>query len=431
MDFENRRGDNRPDFFPDVDSRFKFSVLVVGGAKRPAAKALCGFFLRGREDVANPQKCFQLTPREFTLVNPNTGTAPIFRSKRDADLTTAIYGRVPVLVDLSSGTTKSVWPVEYSTMFHMTNDSALFWTADRLRDDGAYPSDGNKWKKGQTEFVPLYEGKMVQAFDHRAASVVINPDNVHRPAQPEPTTIAQHEDPSWTPMPQFWVDTKEVAAHTNLAWVLGFKEITAHTNVRTVISALLPGVAFGNKMPLLVPSSQTDQKAANTAFAPILCANLNSIIFDFVSRQKVHGQTLNWFLVQQLPVIDAGAYKRRIGKRVAEDIVRNHVLQLTYVAHDMAAFARDMGYTHKSGEAKPPFKWDDEERRHLRARLDALYFLLYGVTNRKDVSYILDTFPIVRADDERAFAGRYRTKELILAYMSALEAGDVDTVVAA
>ena len=54
----------------------------------------------------------------------------------------------------------------------------------------------------------------------------------------------------------------------------------------------------------------------------------------------------------------------------------------------MIPFARDMGYDG------PPFIWNDEERRHLRARLDALYFHLYGLS-RDDAAYIMDTFPIV------------------------------------
>ena len=65
--------------------------------------------------------------------------------------------------------------------------------------------------------------------------------------------------------------------------------------------------------------------------------------------------------------------------------------------------------------------------RHLRARLDALYFHLYGLS-RDDASYVLDTFPIVRRQDEAQFDS-YRTRDLILAYMNALAAGDTTTVV--
>ena len=106
----------------------------------------------------------------------------------------------------------------------------------------------------------------------------------------------------------------------------------------------------------------------------------------------------------------------------AREIVAREVLHLTYTAHDMAAFARDMGY---EGD---PFIWDDADRRQRRARLDALYFHLYGI-GKDDADYILSTFPIVRRHDEDEFKGRYVTRDLILAQMDALAAGDVDAVI--
>ena len=130
---------------------------------------------------------------------------------------------------------------------------------------------------------------------------------------------------------------------------------------------------------------------------------------------------MNWYIVEQLPVIAPVGYDRRFGDKTARDLVRDHVLRLTYTAHDMAPFARDLGYNG------PPFIWNDEERRHLRARLDALYFHLYGLS-RDDADYVLSTFPIVRREDEKRF-GSYRTRDLILAYMNALGAGDTETVV--
>ena len=137
--------------------------------------------------------------------------------------------------------------------------------------------------------------------------------------------------------------------------------------------------------------------------------------------KRLQGSNLNWYIVEQLPVIASADYERRFGDKTARDLVRDHVLRLTYTAHDMAPFARDSGYDG------PPFVWNEEERRHLRARLDALYFHLYGLS-REDAGYILDTFPIVCREDKKAF-GRYRTREMILAYMNALEAGDTETKV--
>ena len=89
----------------------------------------------------------------------------------------------------------------------------------------------------------------------------------------------------------------------------------------------------------------------------------------------------------------------------------------------MAPFACDLGHPG------PPFIWDEEDRLHRRARLDALFLMLYGF-GEDDVAYILDTFPIMRRQEEERF-GCYRTKELILAYARALRAGDPDARIVA
>ena len=219
-------GSNLPPFFPDVDSRFKFCAFVAG--RSPAAEpAHCAFFLQDAEELQDPDHRFPLTAEDFAAVNPNTGTAPIFRSRRDADLTTAIYRRLPVLVGRSTGEEVKTWPVKYTTMFHMTNDSGRFRTREELEErEGAWSVGGNRFDSATGVWMPLYEGKMVQAFDHRAASIIIKPENLHCPAQPESTTSEQHCDPSWLPGPQYWVAATECGWPSESGWVLGFKEIT-------------------------------------------------------------------------------------------------------------------------------------------------------------------------------------------------------------
>ena len=419
-DFENRRTRyNLPPFFPDVDSRFKFCAFIASPylLDEPAQ---CAFFLQDIDERHDPNRCFPLSSEDFARVNPNTGTAPIFRTRRDADLTKAIYERLPVLVDRSSGKAVKVWPVKYLRMFDMTNDSHLFRTRTELEEnEGAWSIEGNRFDSRSGEWVPLYEGKMVQAFDHRAAGIVINPENVHRPAQPVPATVEQHRNPHWLPNPQYWVPASACEWPANSNWVLGYKEITASTNVRTFIAALLPAVGFGNKVPILKPETP-DRKEW------LLAANLNATVFDFATRQKVQGQTLNLFILEQLPVVPPERYELlRFGPKTAAEIVREAVLELTYTAHDMAPFARDLGHLDEAGEVLPPFPWDANRRLRLRAKLDALYFHLYGVTNRDDIRYIYSTFPIVQREEEKAW-GRYRSLELCLAWQSALIAGKPD-----
>jgi len=421
-DFENRKI-----FFPDVHASFKFCIFVASAsASISSPPARCAFFLRSTEELANPEHCFTLTAEDFVRVNPNTGTAPIFRSRRDAELTMGIYQRLPVLVDRSTGEEKKAWPVKYSTMFHMTNDSHLFRTKEELEEqEGAFPLGGNRWDSPKGEWVPLYEGKMVQAFDHRAASVVVNPNNQHRPAQPVPATLPQHQDPGWLPDPQFWV-LKGKTSFPEATCLLTFKDVTAPTNVRSMIAALVPGFGAGNTLPVISTSAWNGQTAVGME---ALLANLNAILFDYIARQKIQGQHLNWFILEQLPVIPPDHYTTiRFGPKTAAEIVQAAVLELTYTAHDMAPFARDMGHVNAAGEVLPPFPWDEARRLHLRAKLDALFFHLYGVTNRDDVRYIYSTFPIVERQEADLY-DCYRSRDLCLAYMNALAAGQPDVVV--
>ncbi len=185
FDFENGRvGTDLPPFFPDVHRSFKFCALIFGGEERTFVETRCGFFLDGTSTINDPDRCFPLSPVDFVRVNPNTGTAPVFRSRRDADITRRIYEGHPVLVDKSSGQEKKAWPVKYMNMFHMANDSHLFRTREVLEEDeGAYPIGGNCFNSPTEKWVPLYEGKMVQAFDHRAADTTINQENLFRPGR--------------------------------------------------------------------------------------------------------------------------------------------------------------------------------------------------------------------------------------------------------
>ena len=418
FDFENRRlGTGLVPFFPDVDSRFKFCAFVFGGEERRFDQTTCAFFLHDTRTIADPERCFPLAPDDFARVNPNTGTAPVFRTRRDAEITRRIYERHPVLVNRSGSKIRRAWPVRYHTMFHMTNDSGLFRTADQLDSMGFYPVQGNRWKKGDELYLPLYQGRMIHQFDHRANSVEINPENPHNPYLSEEVTPEQHADPDFLPQTQYWVPAEEVneTLSERRGYTLGFRDIARPTDVRTMIASLVPWAGYGNTIPVL--------EGADAKASACLTANLNAMSADFIARQKAQGTHLNWYILEQLPVIAADDYGRRFGDTTARELVRDHVLRLTYTAHDMAPFARDLGYDG------PPFTWDEEERRHLRARLDALYFHLYGLS-RDDAGYVLGTFPIVRREDEKEF-GSYRTRDLILAYMNALAAGDTETDVSA
>ena len=416
-DFENK-GEGRPLYFRDVHAQAKFCALIASRepVKRPAK---CGFFLNDPSEIENPDRCFTLTATDFARLNPNTGTAPLFRTRRDAKLTTAIYSLFQVLVNRAGPSETKAWPVSYSTTYHMTNDSGLFRTRQELEEkEGAYPIGGNRFRSAKGDWVPLYEGKMIWHFDHRAASVLVNPQNQYRPAFPKPTSEEEHSSPAFSPTPQYWVlatDPKKLDRYA-----LAFRDVTNPTDRRTFDACFVPHRYAGNTLPIVSSTEGEDLALA------LLCANFNSILLDYVARQKVQKNHLNWYIVEQLPIVPAAQYTAtRFGNKTAAKIVREAVLELTYTAYDMASFARDMGYLDAKGKVKPPFRWDEDRRRMLRAKLEAVYFHIYGITKRDDIRYVYSTFDVIERE-EIAAHGRYLSLDLCLAFMNALAAGDPD-----
>ncbi len=420
-DFENRRTRCGLDpFFPDVDSRFKFSAIIISGHSldKPAS---CAFFLQSPEEILDPDRCFPLSPEDFARINPNTGTAPIFRTRRDAEITRTVYKNLPVLIDHSGREPIKTWPVKYSTMFHMTNDSDKFRTRQELeRNEGAYPIGGNVWDSPSGEWVPLYVGRMIHLYDHRSASVKLNEANLHNAALSGDVTLEEKQNPNFVPTPQYWVNRSEVNEKYDAKYFLAFRDIARATDVRTFVTSLTPFAAFNNKLPILSFQGTSDNSKN------YLLANMASISFDFVARTKAHSTSMNWYIVEQLPVVPPETYEAvKFGSRTAGEIVRETVLELTYTAHDMAPFAKDMGYVDAAGEVKPPFIWDEDRRLHLKAKLDALYFILYGITDPGDVDYIYSTFPIVERQEKKLY-GEYRTAKLAKHWINALQAGRPD-----
>jgi hypothetical protein len=380
LDFENKAP-----VFPDVHRSFKFCVLTFGGQSVRANAADFVFFAHRIEDLDDPARHIALGAADLALLNPNSRTCPIFRSRRDADLTRAVYRRVPVLIDRSREAGGNPWGVRFVTLFHQTNDAELFRTAAELKAKG-FRRAGPVWKKGRTTCLPLYEAKMVQAYDHRAASVVVDEANWMRQGQTQATTAVEHQNPEFCAVPRWWVDETAVAERLGTrprGALLCYKDVTSATNQRTMIAAFVPYCGVMNSAPLIMTGDAIDARAACC-----LLANVNSLAFDYVARQKVGGLHLNFFIVEQLPTLAPDAYKDKCPWDARQTLLKwvsDRVLHLTCTADDMKPLARAAGLDPEV------CKWKPAQRETWMAELDAAYFLLYGI-ERDDAAYILSTF---------------------------------------
>jgi hypothetical protein len=412
--FRNNRGLFKGVGHGDV----RFCLLAFTGSRVRVAKTTLAFDLGLPTDLNIRGKTYQLSGSEISLVNPNTGTCPTFKSAKDAEITIAIYKRVPVL--WRDDPEENPWDLSFMRMFDMANDSDKFRTRENLEDDG-WVLDGDVFIRHGRRMLPLYEGKMIYHYDHRfgdyRARAAERVDSV-LPRTPD----AAKADPYFRVLPRYWVqefDTRDErrskpdkpayhlgvasrlkARHWNRGWLLGWRDICRSTDERTVISATMPRAAVGHTFPLMFVRSDLPD---------CLCANFSSVVLDYATRQKLAGMHLTYGYLNQLPVLPPHAYLepvRWLGGTAPAGWVRERVLELAYTAWDMEPFARDLG------DGGPPFHWDQERRAMIRAELDAAYFHLYGL-DRREVEHVMESFDTLCRREQREM-GEFRTKRLIL-----------------
>lgn len=190
--------------FTATDDRNPFCLLALA-ANSPTA-TFC-FSVDSIEEIKDENRRFTLKPEQIAAINPNTKTAPIFRSKADAELTAQIYGRLPVIIDESNVMGSNPWKLRFRAMFHMSGDSSLFRTAQQLAKEG-FARDGRDWVSGNpgTRYVPLYEAKMIHHYDHRWATY----DDGVGDKDSRGLFEQEKRDPSFEAQPRYWVPRREV-----------------------------------------------------------------------------------------------------------------------------------------------------------------------------------------------------------------------------
>jgi hypothetical protein len=402
--------ENEDRVFRGLHHAYRFVLMTIG----QAVNADFVFYARRAAQLADQDRHFSLSADDIATLNPNTGTCPTFRSRRDADMNLALYKRTGILWrdDVPDG---NPWGLRFLAMFHMANDSGLFRTAGELGSAG-WALDGNRFVRDGRVMLPLYEAKMFRHYDHRFGSYAGQTEAQARQGKLPELTEAAHQDPKLLTLPRYWVDESEVderaADRWDQAWLLGWRRITGTEKRRTVVPTILPRSATGDSIFLALPSTEPRLIAC-------LCANLCSFPLDYAARQKVGGLNLMFFTLKQLPTLPLSSYANRPPwdlDNTVRDWLVPRVLELTYTAWDLQDFARDCGNDGK------PYMWNSDRRFLLESEIDAAFFRLYSLS-RSDVEYILDSFPVVRNIDERAYS-EFRTKRVVLEIYDALASAE-------
>jgi hypothetical protein len=400
---------NRGRLFPGVQGNVKFGLLTLS-TSWPCDHFTTAAQLATPAELGEPGRLIRLSAAAVERLNPNTLHCPTFASASDAALVGRLHDRFPVLV--RERPLVNPWGLRLRTPLHMTNEAARFRTARSLRRGGWTLIEGNVFCRGAAPgeglYLPLYEAKLVQPFNHRAATFAGVGESIRyrTHARARPLSVEELADTRSVVLPRYWVPESLVQAHQGAAaWFLCFRNaISAVADSRSLVAAVVPRAGVGNSLLLI--------EGLDGRGACLLLALLNSFILDYVLRQKASGGNLNFHVLRQLPVPAPEAFAAKCPwspspSETLADWVVARVLELTYTTLDLADLARACGH------GGPPFAWDEERRRSLRCELDAACFHVYGL-DRAEVEHVLRTFTIAERQEVRRH-GRSLRREAILA----------------
>ena len=211
---------------------------------------------------------------------------------------------------------------------------------------------------------------------------------------------------------------KELIERRRPASFLRWRDICRSTDERTVISNNIPTTPSSNTAPLMFSTESSINKAA-------LSGNLNSIVYDYIARQKIGGTHLTCSYFKQFPTLEPRQYSE-----FDKSFIIPRILELNYTAYDMESYAEALDYFGA------PFPFDPRRRHLLKSELDAYYAKLYGLT-RDELRYILDpsdvmgpdypseTFRVLKNKEIKEF-GEYRTQRLVLEAWDKLEQKELE-----
>jgi len=420
---------NEKMIFPTVLHNFHFSIITITGSKIKTEKSDFAFNNQSISDLTQEQRHFTLSIEDIEKLNPESKTLPVLTSNKDSSILLKVHEKLPILA-ATGELNNFIWDIDFIRLFDMSGDSKLF--------------EAN----AKNSLLKLYEAKMIYLYDHRYGSYdAATDERLHMLPKSE---LHEYIDSNYTVSSSYYVNKDEVKNRISKKWdknwFLVFRGISSGALERTFIATIIPFSAVSNSAIIVA-----DKNKDSLLMASLLTV-FNSIIFDYITKQKAAGANLNFFKVRQLPVPSPSHFKS-----IEIAFLIPKVIELIYSSWDIKSFADDVwkdsdgglkaaikkqweenkvitgGHEwnppqwcdiDKEGIKLAPFKWDEERRAKLKADLDAYYAKLYGLSE-EELRYILDpkdvygedfpgeTFRVLKDKEIRKF-GEYRTKKLVL-----------------
>lgn len=365
-------------WFPAIYYRMRFCLYAAQrGGKTTDLRAAFGIL--SDQDLARAIRNPLVLPCSIIAeFSPDALAIMELQSQKEINIATKMYARCSKFGDM----TTTGHHRQYMRELDMGNDRDLF-TENR-------------------NGIPLYEGRMVYLYDHRAKG--------YRSGRGKASEWAdlQFSDPTKSIQPQWHVNRDQIPEKVvtrSQCYRIGFCDVASPTNERTLVMTLIPpAVLCGHKVPTIMY-----QEGLSWAYLLTIAAG-NSFTMDFLARKKV-SLSMTYTILDSLPfprlAVDSNVLSR----------IAPVVLRLLCTGPEMTGYWNEMAkhgwVTAVDENAVPPGLIDEEQRLAAVCEIEAIVAHdLYGLT-RDELAYIMDTFPIVEKRDKQKY-GTYKTKDLVL-----------------
>ena len=307
------------------------------------------------------------------------------------------------------------WDIKYSTEYHMTQAAkkGIAIPFEHIKDYNFTNQDFGYWKTDVEEYICFYSGNMIHQFDFSYKKWISGSGNTAT------WQILNQNEKCWRP--EFVMPNSKFGLNSRIPdWnetKLVFRDFARSTDARTMIAAIIPAWPCGNKVPILC---QDEQMPVHHKL--LLCAVLNSFVYDYVVRMRLTGFNLNKFIVDETPIPPLKSIPERLAILVAQIAMPHEVFAASWL--ELAEIFPELG-------EKPWRSWwatDLGERQRVRAIIEAVIAQTYGLS-RENLLEILNPDPsrakgFFRVDQELPEPARLTT--LTLEAWDALEKDEIN-----
>ncbi|EAJ5226505.1 class I SAM-dependent DNA methyltransferase, partial [Campylobacter jejuni] len=355
--------ENRQAIFADVDSRYKFALMLIKNTQaNHTHKIKTMFYKTDMNSLKNKDEILTLSLKDIKKLSPTHLALMELKDKQALKILRKCYNAFQNL---------SFDYIDFVNELHMTNDKDLFI---------------EEFREG---LLPLYEGKMIYQFNANFSQATYFLEKAKFDERLKSKELYRAKKATGKEL------NPKLIKYDREFFRLGYRAVASDTNERTLIASLLPkNCGFGHSMFANAPKQyivKDDEICMDIVpYEKILfvLALFNSLVVDFIIRNMVQINVSKSYL-ERIPLPQPSDEEIQ-NNEIYKTLAKNALLLQLYNDQNRHFDELKQEFNIKNEEIPKTKKAYDI----LRAKNDLLVKELYGLSD-DEFSYMISTFKVL------------------------------------